>query len=708
MSFLSKYWFILLFSFGVIFIALSPYLIGGLVVRGDNSDMALPYLTFLKDAFMKGESPFWNPYNAAGFPSFVTNSYPFFPSHILLFLFSPLLVNNISWYVVLGLALFFAILFMKALGLSPHASIIGGASFLISQIVYENNALTAVAVFVQAFFFWGIAKLVLAESSKQRLLYGFLSGLALGLGWLSGGASYQFVTYTIIGGFAFILFFAWQQKKKIWFTVRQFILVCMAGAIIGLPQLIPAFSVSQFSLRADTFSLEEAGASPITLSDLLLFINPFFPRSSETFLYMGLIPLALLIVSFFFRSPYLKFFRILFLVALAVGFYKSPLLLLIQKIPILQSFRYSSRYMIIGSFAGAVLAGVGFDKLILWLKKKLEVVEKPFFRFILLGLVLLTALDFLLAFRGKFSEVSVPSSLVVNSEEANSLKKIAGDGRILFFLPDDSLSFFYWGLSEGYTRPSDIRSVTLFDILTLKPNTNLLYGLENLEYLDSLLPKYTGRFLSLLGGRQLGEFGEHKLHQYNTYEDYKIGLLRERKGLLDFFGINYLVSSFILEDQGLGVSFVDTIPIREFIVSDQTFVLAVNRNRDAKPLAYFSPISSFVSEQEDAYQRFKSNNFQGIFVECGQCIQQIAEDDGEVRIVSKENGQVRVMTKSSGERFMVFSQNFLPGWQAVIDNKETDIYRVNSVFMGIFIPAGSHEIAFEFRYSNFYKNFFTK
>ena len=53
---------------------------------------------------------------------------------------------------------------------------------------------------------------------------------------------------------------------------------------------------------------------------------------------------------------------------------------------------------------------------------------------------------------------------------------------------------------------------------------------------------------------------------------------------------------------------------------------------------------------------------------------------------------------------MVFSQNHLPGWKAFIDKKETKIYTVQSVFMGIVVPGGEHEIEFSFNYRNLFED----
>ncbi len=695
---------ILCLSFFVILLIFSPYFLGGKIIRGDQSDLFIPYLTFLKSAFQSGDSPFWSPYNAGGFPAFVSQPYPFFPLHALLLFLSPVAAHHISLFLVLSLALFFAVLFIQELDAGIVAAWVGGVSYLISQIVYENNSVTAIAVLFQAFFFWGIIKFIKADSSRRRWLYGGLLSLGVFLGWLGGSSNYQFVTYTIIGGFAFALFMAWKMKQKLWKIAGYFILICGIGTVLGSLQLIPAFAVTQYSIRAGGISFTEAAsAEPVTFSDLLLFIDPFWPRSSEAFLYMGLLPLLFFIGSFFFRNSYIKFFGCVFIVVLFIAFNGSPLFWLLQHLPVLRYFRYPSRFMILGSFAGSVLAGLGLAQIWPKLEARFQQLKDPKARSWALGLLIgLTVLDYKLAVIGKFGPVTVAPSIFTDNSATKTLQATAKDGRILFVLPENTMSVFYYSLLNQ-APPDDIRSVSASEIDTLKPNINLWYGLQSIEFLDPLLPRNMGRFMALLGSRQLGEYGEKKLHKFNVPEMEKILMLKDREGLLNFLGVRYLLSAFNLSAAGFNFPVVGVMSIPELTAGNHQLSFGIYENPNAKRMAYFSPITKFVKDDEEGYQSFKAADFHGVFVTCAECAQKIVRSDGAVKINSQKNSGVAVSTNSSGQQFLVFSQNFLPGWKALIDGKETPMYRVNSVFGGIFVPEGKHEIKFEFRYFDMFK-----
>ncbi len=74
-------------------------------------------------------------------------------------------------------------------------------------------------------------------------------------------------------------------------------------------------------------------------------------------------------------------------------------------------------------------------------------------------------------------------------------------------------------------------------------------------------------------------------------------------------------------------------------------------------------------------------------------------------IVSNLNDEVNYQSQSTSDRFAVFSEVYYEkGWKAYVDGKETPIYKTNYVLRGIAVPAGKHDIRFEFKPDSYYKS----
>ena len=46
--------------------------------------------------------------------------------------------------------------------------------------------------------------------------------------------------------------------------------------------------------------------------------------------------------------------------------------------------------------------------------------------------------------------------------------------------------------------------------------------------------------------------------------------------------------------------------------------------------------------------------------------------------------------------FVVFSEMFFPGWKAEINNEKSEIYRVDFILRGLFVPKGKNKVKFYF------------
>jgi hypothetical protein len=124
--------------------------------------------------------------------------------------------------------------------------------------------------------------------------------------------------------------------------------------------------------------------------------------------------------------------------------------------------------------------------------------------------------------------------------------------------------------------------------------------------------------------------------------------------------------------------------------------------RDPFPRAWIA--SQIVSESNDQAVRdhLLDSNFNAL---------QTVYVDGTVNCPTGESGTATItaysandvtITTDGGGGLLVLSDQYYPGWRATIDGKSADIYRADTVFRAVCVPAGAHTVRYEFRPTSFY------
>jgi len=68
-----------------------------------------------------------------------------------------------------------------------------------------------------------------------------------------------------------------------------------------------------------------------------------------------------------------------------------------------------------------------------------------------------------------------------------------------------------------------------------------------------------------------------------------------------------------------------------------------------------------------------------------------------VTIGRYEAERVEVEADAPAAAWLVLSDSFYPGWAAIVDGRETPIFRANFLVRAVRVPAGRHEVVFEYR-----------
>ena len=74
----------------------------------------------------------------------------------------------------------------------------------------------------------------------------------------------------------------------------------------------------------------------------------------------------------------------------------------------------------------------------------------------------------------------------------------------------------------------------------------------------------------------------------------------------------------------------------------------------------------------------------------------------EVKNIELHNNYATAQVTADGDCFLNFSQTYYPGWKAYVDGQETEVYMVNGIIQGIFVPGGTHTVEFRFVPTIFY------
>tara|TARA_B100001964_G_C13770993_1_gene396014 strand:- start:100 stop:564 length:465 start_codon:yes stop_codon:yes gene_type:complete len=69
----------------------------------------------------------------------------------------------------------------------------------------------------------------------------------------------------------------------------------------------------------------------------------------------------------------------------------------------------------------------------------------------------------------------------------------------------------------------------------------------------------------------------------------------------------------------------------------------------------------------------------------------------DIDVVEYKNDSVTVKINTNDSGFLVFLDNYYPGWKAYIDDQQAHVYRVFWTFKGVYIPDdGEHIVVFKY------------
>lgn len=713
----------------------------------DTVQAGMFFRSFYADYFAQtGKVPVWNPYQFCGIPyidGFHGDTfYPFSKLLLVMDTFRAWGWNLLLHVFIAGITMFFC---ARVFGRSQIGSALAAVSYMfaayfISQVAPGHDG----KMFVTALFPLTLAFIELAFKRKP-LVYFSLLGLTIGIIILTPHPQMAYYCLWACAFYmAFKLIFLFIDTKSIPRLIKPSTLFVWA-VILGLSiSAIHFYSgyiyVKEYSPRADQKRGDEWAKSwSLNPEEVVSLVVPEFAGVSgeqgntywgrnpfkDNSEYAGAVPLLLAIIAVAMcRRRKTWFFAGLAVFAVIYGLAGNTwfFYLFYHLIPNVKSTRAWSMIMYLFSFSIALLAAFGID----WVienSRKLKGNDQRLFQLAVFGLpaiVLLGALFFSASAESAigfyksifYSKLSAQKEYILAAHLGDIT---AGFWKTFFFIGVPAV--LIWLYSKRKIVPAVLAVIVLFAfadsyrfdkqfIRTYDPKT--VFGkMPLVDYFKGKTDKYRVLDLSgrMLPTNYLPYFGIEEVTSYHGNQPRWFEKLIGGTGMNNLFKMNllsitntkYLLLSPASPVRGNQLEAIGFPLIHKY----QNF--QVFENPFAKDRAYI--VHDWVVEgDEDAARRdvlVQGFDFDhSVVLPEAPTIQPTKDTtvyaSDTVRVEKYENDYIKLTTTSTADGILVLSDNWYPSWKGFVDGIEVPVYKANTSFRGVEVPAGEHTVEFKY------------
>ncbi len=336
-----------------------------------------PWRAFMREEFLAGRFPLWNPFILAGVPfAACVQAAPFYPLNAGLLWLPAVPFSLVAAFLKLFAAGAFTGLHLRRLGASPRGSVLGAVVFSLGgfMVVWLGHPHSNTACLLPALF-WALGRLSESGSSRDAALLGLFTGLAL----LGGHPPTMLHVLGASAAYAVFLAERAPRSDRVRF-IGLGLLAALLGVGLAAPALLPYLeyhglsssaaasgSLARWSTRLSPWLLLHlimplASGSPARGAEILAGMFGFGPESNfiERAAWTGMIPL--LFAGFAVvrrrRSGEVRFHLALALFGLSAALGMPPLPWIWRILPGYSEVN-PTRLLLVWSFGVAVLAGLG-------------------------------------------------------------------------------------------------------------------------------------------------------------------------------------------------------------------------------------------------------------------------------------------------------------------------------------------------------------
>ncbi len=343
---------------------------------GDSAVYYFPARVFMASTLKSGHLPFMCPNLYSGYPLFADSETGlFYPINFLSFFLPNLAAFNYSIFLHFLATSLFTYLYARTIKLSRTAAVFAGLAFAFGGFSLAH--LGHVNIVNTLAWFPLILYLIEKGMRKDSYTYFLWAGLALGMQFLAGFLMLPLFTVSV--AFFYVMFYPRQDRWTAHGLLRAaglFAVFLVIGLGIGAIQNVPSYELVKISNRANANIgfFYKYNFPPQQAPSFIFprYFGGFGARYwgawdfTETFGYVGLLPLALAPAALFRRTSwYTRFFTAAGLVALVISFGRvGRLYTLVHWIPGYNVLKDPGRFLMIVDFALVILAAIGLDRVL--------------------------------------------------------------------------------------------------------------------------------------------------------------------------------------------------------------------------------------------------------------------------------------------------------------------------------------------------------
>jgi len=720
--------------------------------------------------------PQWSPYTFAGIPSFASLMYtPFvyMPGLLLLplarLITLPAMFSPALHYVLAAMGVF---VFLRRKGASFWPALLGGLAFmftpwLITMQVFGHGSQMMTSAYIP-WALWAVDRLM--EKFSWRNLG--LAGLILGFQFQRGHVQISYYILLFVGLYVLcqvVSVFIKKDFKRLMPMLGGFAgALVLAGALAAVLYL-PLQEYTPHSIRGASSVLqaqpgpkdsgvgfEYATQWSFSPGEMMTFIIPsFYGFGGQTYWgnmpftdypnYMGILVLALAIAGFVLNLArggqnrlLIIFSGLTLLFSLLISFghhFSACYKLFYNYFPYFNKFRVPVMILILVQCTVAILAGLGLEKILSWVRsastkdataKNDKIAQRLWLAFGALVVIVLALTVFQEGFLN-FMRGLYPDQYDANTQQAVDQARFAMLFQDFWFISIFSaagLALLALALRKKIAATAfavAICLITLVDLWLVDKKIGQTYPQqETPDYLQpdaisAFFKSDTSLYRFYPAGQLFGELrwsaqgfqsvGGYHAAKPRFYQDFieATGLQRATENdfpahhILDMLNAKYVLTFATL-------SVEEWIIQQQFQVGGQQ-VLSIYENPTVLPRAYLVGEFEVQAEPVAALMRLRAGPEQGfdphrrvLLTEKPDLVPQ-PDSTASAQTQRYDYHHIQIATKSLAPQMLVLSDNYYPapaGWQAYIDNQPVKTYRANYCFRAISVPAGTHQVEFRF------------